>query len=328
MDIISENPAPPQAGSTTSTSAPQTENDTGYKNPWCLLLGIPEEMTEKEVFISLKAQGLQIPETFEWKEENQINYLKAYFQDPTKALDLILRDIKVGFSADNLVYPVMVLPFMVEMPMTEMLKFHEVQVDSSADIDTLTLYLSYITKGDILDIIEINPKKHIIIFTKQPKAYNVIQSSSFSLPQAQTGQEVILTHSAVDRCYPVTRKSINYSLEGLRLKMNSFSTSLPLNISANTQGYKEEAKKPPLIVPPTAQFQQQTQALHSLIIQTQQKPHETSQPRPPSNPKVFMTEKYEAKSKDKSSVGIKLLAYEMRQYDNQNRGYNEESIRR
>ena len=317
MEVIPEKPALPPVKNTSTTGAqPEKPAPIGYQNHWCLLLGVPEEFTEKEVCLSLKAQGLQVPESFEWKEESQINYLKVYFEDPNKALDLILRDIKIGFNPESLVYPIMVLPYMEEMTMTDMLKYHEVQVDSSVDIDTLSLYIHYIKFGDILDILEISPKKHIIIFTKQPKALNVIQMSPISLPQAQLNQEVILTHTMVDRCYSATRKSVNYSLEGLRLKMNNF----PLNIP---QQFKEEVKKIPQVLPPTNNPQQP----HSLVIQTQ-KSQEGSQPQPPnSNPRVFMTEKYEAKSKDQNKVGINLLAYESRQYDNQNRGgYNDESI--
>lgn len=196
-----------------SSNAPSKEAAKGqtvepildYDN-YCLFLGVPSELTEHQIFESLKSQGIEQPLKFEWVEESVTQYLRLGFKSDKTVKELILKEINVGPTVDDLIYPVLILPWLKDKKFDELLVYHQVQVESSIPVDSLFLGLFYSPYGPIADVIDMKPSKHVLIFTKQPHAQHVLSIPQISLQKNNI--EIVLKHSVVDSCYPLVRKNL------------------------------------------------------------------------------------------------------------------------
>ena len=300
-----------------------------YDN-YCLLLGIPEELTEEDVSMSLRAQELEVPVQYEWKNEGPTVYLKAYFKSVKAARDLIIRKFNIGVSSDNMIYPIMTIPWLEDKTVSDMLLYHQVQVDSSISVDSFFLYLFYVTYGEIIDIVEVTPLQHVIIFAKQPHTQQVLNIPQISIPQANI--DVIIKHSRLEKSAPIKRKSVkNHIIEGVMQRMNEIkSTPIPNIITTHkafeTSSVLRQDSKPSL--PPTQHHLQLSQTSQPILPAQVQLVSQTLTPAPlphiivqsqvqdlslqqSSNPKVFTTDKkYETKSKTiRMRKRVKLFSF-------------------
>ena len=283
---------------------------------WCLLLGIPKEFTEQDVMNSMRSQGLEPPQSYEWVDEGPIQYLKAYFNPAIHAFNLIIQDFKVGYNPQNLIYPVMILPWAETMPVSYTLPQHQIRVESAADVETAFLYQWYKGYGDIVDIIEVSPRVHIIIFTKQPKASAVLQMERTVL-KTPNGESIPVNHLRADVQYPVFRKNVRYTLEGIKLNNQGGSNTVQ-------PAYNLKTLKPEIRLPqqqggskPSLQIQtqpsQNRQGQDRLVIQTQShiqaqlQAQAQEQQQGQQAPKVFKTERYENKGKGKGEIFINIF---------------------
>ncbi len=306
-----------------NTAAQQKE----FHYNWCLLLGIPKEFTEQDVMNSMRSQGLEPPQSFEWVDEGPIQYLKAYFNPTIHAFNLIIQDFKVGYNAQNLIYPVLILPWAENLPVSYTLPQHQIRVESAADVDNAFLYQWYKGYGDIVDIVECSPRVHIIIFTKQPKASAVLQMERTVLKN-QNGESIPVTHLRADAQYPVTRKNVRYTLEGL--KLNNQGGGNPIQQQQQQQQtYNLKTAKPEIRLPQQQQggskpsLQIQTQPSQNrpgqdrLVIQTQShiqaqlqaQAQEQQQQLQQQAPKVFKTERYENQGNNIERKLLRLIYY-------------------
>lgn len=294
----------------------------------CLLLGIPKEVNENQVLASIKDHGLEAPHECHWKDEGEIQYLKAFFNTPKESLELILKDLKIVVASTNSAYPVMILPLMDKMSIADMLKYHEVQVDSSLPLDSISLYLYYIHYGDIIDIIELSPTRHIITFAKQPKTLQLLNIPEITIIHAN--MPVKMKHLAVvESCYPITRKSLKtHIITGVRQRMEQINSVNPyMQQQQQQQQAKPNEIKPQIQSPAKPIIQTQPQQIPTIMPQVNMQPPQPMNMQPPigqmqlqppiqqplhpqtqspelqqqqqqqqqQNPKVFTTEK---KSKD------------------------------
>jgi len=308
---------PPISNAPLKRANSNTAQQKEFHYNWCLLLGIPKEFSEQDVMNSMRAQGLEPPQSFEWVDEGPIQYLKAYFSPTIHAFNLIISDFKVGYS-QNMIYPVMILPWAETMPVSYTLPQHQIKVESSIDVDNTLLYQHYRSYGDIVDILEVNPRTHILIFTKQPKASAVLQMER-SMIKNQNGDSIYVNHFRADAQYPVLRKNLRFTLEGLKLNSQTNfggnNNNIPSPLSVNPVNPVIKTQKPEIRTsqqqqqqqqPSKPQLQIQTQSSQSrqgqerLVIQTQShlqaqaqlqaqtqvQPQPQPQPQPQTQPQV------------------------------------------
>ena len=311
----------PQQPKPSSAAISTTDKKTSSFENCCLLLGIPKEVNENQVLASIKDHGLEPPHECHWKDEGEIQYLRAYFNTPKESLELILKDLKIVVPSTNSAYPVMILPLMDKMSIADMLKYHEVQVDSSMPVDSISLYLYYIHYGDIIDIIELSQTRHIITFAKQPKTLQLLNIPEITLIHAN--MPVKMRHSAVvESCYPIVRKSLKtHIITGVKQRMDQISSVNPYmqqqqqaNLNQKPNEIKPQIQSPKPIIqtqpqqipmpqvniqppqqmglqPPMGQMPLQPPIQQPLHPQTQSPELQQQQQQQQQNPKVFTTEK-------------------------------------
>ena len=216
---------------------PVAQSGTIEYDNYCLLVGIPSDISEDNVIDALKTQNFDMPDKWEWKDERDIQYLRLYFKNKASAMDLIVKNFRVGPNRDNQIYPVMVLPWIRDKPLQDLLAFHEVFVEASRPVNQILLYLYYQSHGEIVDIVSMNQNdtKFIIIFAKQPSAGAVLKTPSATLNDGNG--EIILTHSSVREPYLVIRKptSSNFKAELINYNKMLQSSMNPMVMTSNVQ---------------------------------------------------------------------------------------------
>lgn len=214
LTILSSNPPlkeagkgqpQPQPAPVIATTAVSAEPIIDYDNH-CLFLGVPSELTDQQVCEALKVQGIEQPIKCEWIDDNVTQYLKLGFKSDKTVKELILRDITVGPTMDDLIYPVLVLPWLKDKKLDDLLVYHQVQIESSIPVDSLFLDLFYSPYGPVADVIDMKPSKHVLIFTKQPHAQHVLSIPQISLQKNNI--EIVMKHTITDSCYPLVRKNL------------------------------------------------------------------------------------------------------------------------
>jgi len=177
---------------------------------YCCVLGIPREISNEQVVSSLVEQKIEAPVKIELCKDGVIEYLKLCFSSDKTVKDLILQDTNVGITVDSLIYPILVLPCIKDKKITDLLVYHQVQLESSLALDGLFLNMFYNTYGPIVDVIDIKPTKHVIVFSQQLHAAQVLDNSTISLQKGD--HNVILRACLVDECYPVLRKNLEANM--------------------------------------------------------------------------------------------------------------------
>lgn len=237
---------PPQATKSQSETI-VIEDITDYDN-YCIIVGIPSELTDRQVLASLKAQDIEQPVEYEWGEDGVTQYFRLGFKSDKAVKELILREINVGPTVDDIIYPVAVLPLMKDKKISDLLVYHLVQVESSIPVDSLFLHLFYSPYGPVADVVDMKPSKHVIIFTKQPHAQHVLSIPQISLQKNNI--EVVMKHSMVDSYYPLVRKNLQSHLQTLATQyMNAMKpillSSPELEVTAQQQQHEEYIPQSP-----------------------------------------------------------------------------------
>jgi len=239
-------PAPGPVGLSSSSSkspfiiSQEVDMPMGYEN-YCCFLGIPLEITERQVIESLKAQNFEEPIEVEPVEEGVVRYLKLGFKSDQTVRDLISDDIYVGPTNESLIYPVLVLPCIKDKKADELLVHHQVQVDSSIPLDALFLGLFYDPYGMMVDCVDMKPTQHVLIFSKQRYAEKVLAIPNISLQKDDI--EVVMEHHLVENCYPLLRKNLESHLQSLLSRYIKDAYSEKNSISPPTQEPTAEQKK-------------------------------------------------------------------------------------
>jgi len=207
----------PGAQSSSSSKSPfimsqEVDMPLGYEN-YCCFLGLPLEITERQVIDSLTAQNFEEPIEVTPVEEGVVRYLKVGFKSDQTVRDLISKDVYVGPTSETLIYPILVLPCIKDKKIDELLVHHQVQVDSSIPLDALFLGLFYDPYGMMVDCIDMKPTEHVLIFSKQRYAEKVLAIPNISLQKDDI--EVVMQHHFVENCYPLLRKNLESHLQSL-----------------------------------------------------------------------------------------------------------------
>ena len=254
-----QQPHPQHPAQSTIQQPVQTiEQNTEYEK-YCLLLGLPLEILDRHVLTALKTQNIETPLECDWVEEGVIKYLRLRFTSEKTVKDLILMEFNVGPTPEDLIYPVMVLPWIRDMKINDLLTYHQVQVESSIAVDSLFLQLFYSPYGPLIDVIDMKPYTHVLIFAKQPHAQYVTDIPQICLQKGNI--EVVMKHSPVDYCYPLVRKNLQSHLKTIVTNyMKKIEKQHP---------ELEEVKELPL---PQLQQQQQQQ----LSVPSQQHPQQSA----------------------------------------------------
>lgn len=91
--------------------------------------------------------------------------MKVEFRNSKSANEVILKGCKVGPQQGEKNYPLMIFPWIKDKSVTDMMMYHEVQIDSSAPTNKFFIY-QYFSNYELLDIVEISPTKFIIVLVK------------------------------------------------------------------------------------------------------------------------------------------------------------------
>ena len=218
-----------------------------YDN-YCLFMGVPSELTEQQIFEALKFQGIELPIKWEWVDESVTQYLRLGFKSDKTVKELILKEINVGPTLEDLIYPVLILPWLKDKTIDDLLVYHQVQVESSIPVDSLFLDLFYSPYGPIADVIDMKPSKHVLIFTKQPHAQYVLSIPQISLQKNNI--EIVMKHAVVDNCYPLVRKNLEAHQITLMTRYIQSIQPSSLTTAAAQEIIEEEEKLDPLYQSP------------------------------------------------------------------------------
>eukprot|EP01016_Furgasonia_blochmanni_P009948 TRINITY_DN1416_c0_g1_i19.p1 TRINITY_DN1416_c0_g1~~TRINITY_DN1416_c0_g1_i19.p1 ORF type:complete len:493 (-),score=70.28 TRINITY_DN1416_c0_g1_i19:252-1730(-) len=135
----------------------------------CLFIGVPLEYSLNELINTLKqTRDIEDPISAEVMRSGEIEYFKMEFP-PDRVKTLLLTSLKIQEQ------PIIILPFMFEKDIKEMLKYHQLQVESDRPMDRIGIHLYFSTYGDIAEIVEFSSTSFCIFFALV-KSVKTIQS--------------------------------------------------------------------------------------------------------------------------------------------------------
>lgn len=134
----------------------------------CFLLGIPQTYAIGDVINAIKQMNTEIEKTvkskeelekfyidspveFHWETINEMEYLKLIFPNTKSAENLIVNSLKIYQNS------VIVLPYLPNKPLIDLLEYHELSVHTSKKVNEHIIFQNFIIYGDIVNVIDQTP---------------------------------------------------------------------------------------------------------------------------------------------------------------------------
>lgn len=131
----------------------------------CLLLGIPQQYDINDVVSAIKQMNsdiektvksteeliqysIDLPSEFYWEKNLDMDYLKIVFSNMKSAENLIVNSLKINQNS------VIVLPYLLDKPLIDLLEFHEMKVHTIPKVDEFFIYHNFSIYGDIVNIVD------------------------------------------------------------------------------------------------------------------------------------------------------------------------------
>ena len=155
----------------------------------------------------IERQLIDVPIQMEWKNSDEMEYLKITFSNEKSAENLIIKSLKIYEN------PLIVLPYFPDKSILELLYHHKIRVTSNESndlVDSLMLYQIFSSYGDIVNIIEECNRKFIIIFAHQNSVKKITIPSV--IQDDRDLFQLNIDHVDIADNFPVKRLSLNDTL--------------------------------------------------------------------------------------------------------------------
>jgi hypothetical protein len=205
------------------------------------LVGIPLELNERDIYNAIEFAGLEKPVSHEWKNSGDISYLKIEFAKKEIADILLMNALRVGPAPG---FPVIILPWLEDKSVAEMLLHHQVDIECSQPITKLQLCQSFNAVGsEFIEAISDEPisKKFMAIFLKQPHARNYLHKGTFTV------EPFTFKFLPAEKPISIVRKSFRNSLFTELDNARKQATQLQQPV------LQQQTSKPPLVLSTSAQ---------------------------------------------------------------------------
>lgn len=160
---------------------------------------------------------INTPSEVFWEDNGNINYLKLIFPNVKSAENLILNSLKIYHNS------VIVLPFIPDKPLLQLLDHHEVKVISNMKVNERMIFQNFVNYGEIVNIIELssheNNSEYVVIFSNHRSKHTLSPPCSL---QIDGHDPIIFNVRNVDEIVPVCRPNIENTLNQRISLYNSY----------------------------------------------------------------------------------------------------------
>ncbi len=210
------------------------------------------ELNERDIYTALEFGSYEKPVSHEWLTEGSISYLRIEFSNKEVTDNVIMQGLKVG-PAPGL--PVIILPWLPDKKVSEMLLHHQVDIECSQPISKSHLSQAF-NPFEFIELISDEPisSKFLAVFVRQPHARNmlskithIVEPFTFKCTQAEKPINIIrksYKNSLISEIENWKRQQANQITQPVQQQQQITKPQLTLS-SSNQAPVKHEFIPPP-----------------------------------------------------------------------------------